>query len=102
MLTDLKLDIAYLSSFFLLIGITLAILALFGKIEVLILWLMAFGSGSAKMSDANLTSLIGILSIPDAFLEFRDIKMVLISLGVTLEPQLEESIEMELDCEFVF
>ena len=86
MLTDLKLDVAYLSSFFLLIGITLAILALFGKIEVLILWLMAFGSGSAKMSDANLTKFVAILSIPGAFLEFRDFRKVLISLGVILEP----------------
>ena len=59
-------------------------------------------SGSVKMSDLNLTSLIGILSIPGAFLEFRDFMMVLISLGFFLEPQLEEGIEMELDCKFLF
>ena len=53
---------------------------------------MATDSGSAKMSDANLTSLVGILSIPGAFLEFRDFRMVLISLGVILEPQLEDCI----------
>ena len=83
------------------IGTTVAILALFGKVEVLIL-LMAFDSGSAKMPDASLTSLVGILSIPGAFLEFRDCRMVLISLSVILEPQLEECIGMELDCKFLF
>ena len=52
----------YLSSVFLSIGTTVAILALFGKVEVLILLLMAIDSGSAKMSDASLTGLLGILS----------------------------------------
>ena len=84
------------------IGTTDAILALFGKVEVLILLLMAIGSGSAKMSDASLTDLVGILSIPGAFLEFRVFRMVFISLGVILEPQLEQGIEMELDCKFLF
>ena len=63
---------------------------------------MAIGSGSAKKSDAKLTSLVGILSIPGAFLEFRDFRMVLISSVVILEPQMEEGIEMELDCKFLF
>ena len=67
-----------------------------------ILLLVAIDSGSVKMSDANLTSLVGILSIPGAFLEFRDFSMVLISLCVILEPQLEEGIEMKLDCKFLF
>ena len=40
---------------------------------------MAIDSGSAKMSDASLTSLVGILSIPGAFLEFRVFRMVLIA-----------------------
>ena len=83
-------------------GTTDAILALFGKVEVLILSLMAIDNGSAKMSDANLTNLIGISSISGAFMEFRDFRMVLISLGLILEPQLEEGIEMELDCKFLF
>ena len=101
----MKLDITYLSLVFLSICTTDAILALLGKVEGLVLlsakmdqWI----SGSAKMSDANLRSLVRILSVPSAFLEFRDFKMVLISLGVTLEPQLEEGIEMELDCKFLF
>ena len=63
---------------------------------------MAIDRGSAKMSDAGLTSLVGILSIPGAFLEFRVFRMVLIFLGVILEPQLEQGIEMELDCKFLF
>ena len=79
-----------------------AILALFGKVKVLILLLMAIDSGSAKMSDANLTSLVGILPITCAFLEFRDFRMALISLGVILKPQLEEGIRMKLDCKFLF
>ena len=80
------------------IDTTLAILALFGNVEILILLLMAIDSGL----DANLTSLVGILSIPGAFLEFRDFRMILISLGVILEPQLEEVIGMELNCKFLF
>ena len=83
------------------IGTTVAILALFGKVEDLIILLMAIDSGSAKMSDASLTTLVGILSIPGAFLEFRVFRMVLISLGVILEPRLEQGIEMELDCKFL-
>ena len=69
---------------------------------MLILLLMAIDIGLAKMSDAIFTSLIGILSIRGAFLEFRDFRIVLISLGVTLEPPLEEGIEMELDCKYLF
>ena len=53
------------------VGTTDAILALLGKVEVLILLLMAIDSGSAKMSDASLTSLVGILFIPGAFWDFR-------------------------------
>ena len=63
---------------------------------------MAVDSGSVKMSEANLTSSVGILSIPGAFSEFRDFRMVLISLGVILELQLEEGIGMELDCKVLF
>ena len=63
---------------------------------------MAIDSGSAKMSDVNLTNLVGILSIPGAFLELRDFRMVLISLVFVLEPQMEEGIGMELDCKFLF
>ena len=63
---------------------------------------MAIDSGSAKMSDVNLTNLVGILFIPGAFLELRDFRMVLISLVFVLEPQMEEGIGMELDCKFLF
>ena len=66
------------------------------------LLLMAIDSGSVKMSDANLTSLVGLLSVPGAFLEFRDFRMILISLGVILKPQLKKGIEMELDYKFLF
>ena len=56
MLTGLKLDTTYLLSVFLSIGTTVVILALFGKVAVLTPLLMAIDSGSAKMSDVNLTS----------------------------------------------
>ena len=68
------------------IGTTEVILGLLGKVETLKLLLMAIGSGLAEISDANLTALVGILSIPVAFLKFGDFRMVLISLDVTLEP----------------
>ena len=45
-LTGLKLDITYLSSGFLFIGTTDTILALLGKVEVLILLLMAIDGDS--------------------------------------------------------
>ena len=45
-LTGLKLDITYLSSVFLFIGTTDTILALLGKVEVLVLLLMAIDGGS--------------------------------------------------------
>ena len=54
------------------------------------------------MLDANLKSLVGILPILGAFIEFRDFRMVLVFLGITLEPQLEKGIEMEPDCKFLF
>ena len=95
----MKLDITHLSSVFLPICTTDAILALLGKVEVLILLLMAIDSSSAKMSDANLTSLVGILSIPGAFFVIQD---GFEFLNITLEPQLEEGIEWNWIVNFCF
>ena len=102
MLTGLKLNITYLSSVFKSIGTTDAILALLGKVEVLMLLLMVIDSGSANTPDENLTSLVGILSIPDAFLESRDFRMVFDIFRRYLKTQLEEVTEMELDCKLLF
>ena len=44
-----------------------AIVALFWKVEILKLLLMAIDSVLAKTSDANLTGLLGTLSVPGAF-----------------------------------
>ena len=44
-----------------------AIVALFWKVEILKLLLMAIDSVLAKTSDANLTDLLGTLSVPGAF-----------------------------------
>ena len=35
-------------------------------------------------------------------MELKDFGKVLVSLEIILEPQLEEGIEMELDCKFLF
>ena len=90
------------TSVFLSVGTTIAILALFGEVEVLILLLMAIDSDSAKTADANLRGLVSIFSIPGPFMELKDFGKVLVSLEIILEPQLEEGIEIELDCKFLF
>ena len=60
---------------------------------------MAIEGGSAKMSDDNLTSLVGILSIPDAFLEFREFCCVFDFFRRCLETP--AGIEIELDFKFL-
>ena len=63
---------------------------------------MVIDSDSVEIPHWNLTILVGILPIPGAFLEFREFRMVLISLGVILEPQMEKGIRVELDWKFLF
>ena len=59
----------YLLSVFLSIGTTIATFALSGKVEKVILLFMA--KGFERTLEANLTNLIGNLSVPASFFEFN-------------------------------
>ena len=59
----------YLLSVFLSIGTTIATFALSGKVEKVILLFMA--KGFERTLEANLTNLIGNLSVPASFSEFN-------------------------------
>ena len=62
----------YLLSFFLSIGTTVAIFAPSGKVDEVMLLFMAIGKDFEKASEVNLTNLIGNLSVPATFFEFKD------------------------------
>ena len=64
----------YLSSVFLSIGTTVATFALSGRVDEVILLFMAIDEGFERTSGANLTNLIGNLSVPDDFFEINDFK----------------------------
>ena len=74
-LTGRKLDISYLSSVFLSIGMTVATLAMSGNLDEAMLLLITFANGVDRKSDANFTSFVGILSVPDAFLLLTDFRI---------------------------
>ena len=59
----------YLLSVFLSIGTTIATFALSGKVEKVILLFIA--KGFERTLEANLTNLIGNLSVPASFFEFN-------------------------------
>ena len=61
----------YLLSVFLSTGTTVATFALFGKVDEVRLLFMAIDKGFERTSEANLTNLIGNLSVPTAFFEFK-------------------------------
>ena len=81
-LTGRKLDISYLSSVFLSIGMTVATLAMSGNLDEAILLLITFANGVDKKSDAIFTSFVGILSVPDAFLVLTDFRIKFTTLEV--------------------
>ena len=62
----------YLLSVFSSIGTTVATFALSGKVDEVILLFMVIDKGFERTSGANLTNLIGNLSVPVAFFEFKD------------------------------
>ena len=66
-LIGLKFETQFLSSEFLSIGETEAILAFSGKTHLEILLLIAFVKGSDIIAEASFTNLAGIPSIPVAF-----------------------------------
>ena len=59
-------------SAFLSIGMAAATLAMSGNLDDTRLWLIAVANGFNWKFDANFTSFVGILSVPDAFLLLRD------------------------------
>ena len=62
---------------------TVATLAISGNLDEPRLLLIAVGNGFDRKSDANFTSFVGILSVPDAFLVLRDFRIKFTSLEVT-------------------
>ena len=61
---------------------TVATLAMSENLDVARLLLIAVANGVDRKSDANFTSFVGILSIPDAFLALRDFRIKFTSLEV--------------------
>ena len=61
----------YLLSAFLSIGTTVATFTLSGKVDEVILLFMVIDKGFERTLEANLTNLIGNLSVPAAFFEFN-------------------------------
>ena len=65
----------YLLAVFLFIGTTVTTFALSVKLDEIIPLFMAIDKGFERTSDANLTNLIGNLSVPVAFFEFKDLNI---------------------------
>ena len=61
----------YLLSAFLSIGTTVATFTLSGKVDEVILLFMVIDKGFERTLEANLTNLIGNLSVPASFFEFN-------------------------------
>ena len=70
----------YLLSAFLSIGTTVATFTLSGKVDEVILLFMAIDKGFERTSEANLTNLIGNLSVPATFLSSKILTFFLIHL----------------------
>ena len=64
---QVKLDMSDFPSAFLSIGMAAATLAMSGNLDDTRLWLIAVANGFNWKFDANFTSFVGILSVPDAF-----------------------------------
>ena len=93
----------YLLSVFLFIGTTVAIFALSGKVDEVILLFMAIDKGFERTSEVNLTTLIGNLSVPAAPFEFKDFNIFSTSSEVTKilrEKSLSEQ-DLELTCDLI-
>ena len=62
---------------------TVATLTMSGNLDEARLLLIAVANGVDKTFDANFTSFVSILSVPDAFLVLRDFRIKFTSLEVT-------------------
>ena len=94
-LTGRKLHISYLSSVFLSIGMTVATLAMSGKLDEARLLLIAVTNGFNRKFDASFTSFVGILSVPDTFLVLRDFRIKFTSLEVTCLAEAKVLLELK-------
>ena len=82
-LTGRKLDISYLSFVFLSIAITVATLPTTENLDEARLLLIAVTNGFDRKFDANFTSFVAILFVPDASLVLKDFRIKFISLEAT-------------------
>ena len=73
-LTGLKLDTVYLLSVFLSCGTTVSTFPMYRKVNEIILLFMTTDKGFERNPEANLTNLIGNLSMPAPFFRFKNFK----------------------------
>ena len=72
-----------------------AILAMSGNLDGARLLLIAVANGSDRKLDANFTSFVSILSVPDSFLVLRDFRIKFTSLEVTCLAEAKELLELK-------
>ena len=66
-----------------------------GNLDGARLLLIAVANGSDRKLDANFTSFVSILSVPDSFLVLRDFRIKFTSLEVTYLAEAEELLELK-------
>ena len=72
-----------------------ATLAMSGNLDGARLLLIAVANGFDRKLDANFTSFVSILSVPDSFLVLRDFKIKFTSLEVTCLAEAKELLELK-------
>ena len=72
-----------------------ATLAMSGNLDGARLLLIAVANGFDRKLDANFTSFVSILSVPDSFLVLRDFRIKFTSLEVTCLAEAEELLELK-------
>ena len=66
-----------------------------GNLDGARLLLIAVANGSDRKLDANFTSFVSILSVPDSFLVLRDFRIKFTSLEVTCLAEAKELLELK-------
>ena len=72
-----------------------ATLAMSGTLDGARLLLIAVANGFDRKLDANFTSFVSILSVPDSFLVLRDFRIKFTSLEVTCLAEAKELLELK-------
>ena len=72
-----------------------ATLAMSGTLDGARLLLIAVANGFDRKLDANFTSFVSILSVPDTFLVLRDFRIKFTSLEVTCLAEAKELLELK-------